>query len=632
MTDFLLLLLKLKWVPRGVFRVILASADKQNPYKRNKSQIAPAKSKPSAPAAKSAPASSKTREPSTAPESINEPSKLPVESKRNDLQEPASVSSEATVLPTKNNEIVVRAMQIVSEETGIALDDLADDCLFADIGVDSLLSMVIASRFREELNLDLDLEFSIFIDLPAVKNLKDFLSSRGKDAARSYTTVAVPSSVEATPSAPSIPERPIITKEEPNNELSLKPSVPNHKNGQSENRAITYGGSSTASDETVTFALGIISEETGISLDDLDDNCSFADIGVDSLLSMVIASRYREELGLDLDLEFSIFLDLPTVGHLKNFLTGKGSTKHAVEADKDSGLTSDSSYLTDFSEPEKTDAENDAISKPGSEASTPPALDYKLEDGELCKPATSVILQGFPKTSQKTLFLLPDGSGSSSSYVPFPRLAVDAAVVGLNCPYARDPWAMKCHYDHLMDSYINEIRRRQPHGPYHLGGWSSGGIMAFMVAERFLAQGEDVLSLIIIDSPVPKIMDKLPDKMYEFCDSIGLFGYAMGKKSSSPVPEYLIPHFNATMDVLQNYTAKPIPQARRIPKVAIVWAVESVLDEKNSPPPELLNHKGIHFLLEKRDDYGSCGWETLLPGSDFIFEKIKGNHFTMMVS
>jgi noranthrone synthase len=56
------------------------------------------------------------------------------------------------------------------------------------------------------------------------------------------------------------------------------------------------------------------------------------------------------------------------------------------------------------------------------------------------------------------------------------------------------------------------------------------------------------------------------------------------------------------------------------------------LDEKNSPPPELLNHKGAHFILEKRDDYGSCGWETLLPGSDFIFDKIKGNHFTMMVS
>ncbi|QGA19273.1 hypothetical protein EYB26_006962 [Talaromyces marneffei] len=104
-------------------------------------------------------------------------------------------------------------MQIVSEETGVALDDLADDCLFANIGVDSLLSMVIPSRFREELNLDLDLEFSIFIDLPAVKNLKDFLSSQGEEAARSYTAVAVPSSVEATPSALTIPERSIITSE-----------------------------------------------------------------------------------------------------------------------------------------------------------------------------------------------------------------------------------------------------------------------------------------------------------------------------------------------------------------------------------------------------------------------------------
>jgi noranthrone synthase len=141
-----------------------------------------------------------------------------------------------------------------------------------------------------------------------------------------------------------------------------------------------------------------------------------------------------------------------------------------------------------------------------SEISTPPS-ESKLKFLGYCRPATSVILQGFPKTAQKTLFLLPDGGGSSSSYVPISRLKVDVAIISLNCPYARDPWEMKCDYNDLIDSYMTEIRCRQPHGPYHLGGWSSGGIMSYMVAHRFIKQGEGVLTLIIIDSP---IMDRLP--------------------------------------------------------------------------------------------------------------------------
>ncbi|PVI03119.1 polyketide synthase [Periconia macrospinosa] len=614
---------ELKWVPRGVFKVILASAEAQNPYKTKKTlgKAGPPQKTPAPQPVKSQLAHAGKP---AAPNKVN----LKPEPEPQKIQAPQPTPAPVAEAPRRRNtDKVDPAMQIVSEETGIALEDLTDECAFADVGVDSLLSMVISSRFREELGLDLDLEFSIFLDLPTVKHLKDFLDPPDANAstARSYTgaTPAVPTPlIIVEPAQPAPVPAPKV--EQPAPEPAKPPPAAQP--------SLTYAGSSGVASELVSSAMDIVSEETGIALEDLTDECAFADVGVDSLLSMVISSRFREELGLDLDLEFSIFLDLPTVGELKKFLSGN-STDNAAADTLEAGVSSSSSHTSGYSTPTRDVGKDDVISLSDSSdvtPPTPPADDFK-PTGE-CRPATSVILQGIPRTSQKLLFLLPDGSGSSSSYVPLPRLSIDAAVIGLNCPYARDPWAMKVHYNDLMESYMTEIRRRQPHGPYNIGGWSSGGIMSFMVASRFIQQGEEVSSLIIIDSPVPRVMDALPDKMYEFCDSIGLFGYAAGVNSAGAIPDFLVPHFNATCEVLKNYHASPIPRERKIPRVAITWATESVVDPKNNPPVELMNSKskGLHFLLEKRRDYGSCGWDKLLPGSEIIFDKVAGNHFTMM--
>lgn len=511
--------------------------------------------------------------------------------------------------PKEKEDKTSPALQIVSEESGIAIEDLTDDCAFADIGVDSLLSMVIASRFREELGLDLDLEFSFFMDLPTVKHMKDFL-----DPAEDPNIAEAEEIAPMAGKYPPFPQAGVISA--PLAEETVR--VPDTIADTAE--------VSAASAELIANALQIISEESGIAVEDLTDDCLFTEIGVDSLLSMVIASRFREELGLDLDLEFSVFLELPTVKHMKLYLGSGGKDKEVNAQDSSSPDEWDTS---DISTPNKvtSDAGVESLS---SECSSSPEGNKPKERGT-CRPATSVILQGFPNSAKITLFLLPDGGGSSSSYVPLPRINADCALVGLNCPYARDAWNLKCHHDDLIDAYVNEIRRRQPSGPYHLGGWSSGGIMAYMVAYKLIRAGERVANLIAFDSPVPKIMDRLPTKFHEFCDSIGLFGNAMG--AAAPMaPEWLIPHFNATVDVLADYHAVPIPKGTQMPKMSIIWACEAVLDESVIPPEELVNSKGIHFLTEKRSNFGTCGWEELLPGAEFLIDRVEGGtHFTMMV-
>jgi len=50
---------------------------------------------------------------------------------------------------------------------------------------------------------------------------------------------------------------------------------------------------------------------------------------------------------------------------------------------------------------------------------------------------------------------------------------------------------------------VHEIRRTSPHGPYHLGGFSFGGLVAFETAVMLQQMGERVSILVLIDAPAP---------------------------------------------------------------------------------------------------------------------------------
>lgn len=51
--------------------------------------------------------------------------------------------------------------------------------------------------------------------------------------------------------------------------------------------------------------------------------------------------------------------------------------------------------------------------------------------------------------------------------------------------------------------YIQAIQTLQPHGPYLLGGWSFGGLVAFEMAQQLTQKGEDVQLLAMLDTIAP---------------------------------------------------------------------------------------------------------------------------------
>jgi acyl transferase domain-containing protein/thioesterase domain-containing protein len=51
--------------------------------------------------------------------------------------------------------------------------------------------------------------------------------------------------------------------------------------------------------------------------------------------------------------------------------------------------------------------------------------------------------------------------------------------------------------------YLRELRRRQPRGPYLIGGYSGGGVIAWEMAQQLREAGEEVALLALLDTPLP---------------------------------------------------------------------------------------------------------------------------------
>lgn len=478
------------------------------------------------------------------------------------VQESADLSNESSRLITK-------ALQIISEENGIASEELTDTTVLTDVGIDSLLSLMISSRFKDELALEF--EASVFHDLDTIRDLKVFLTHTPDNfqvitAANTGTSPSLETRIDSTeqekPRAPLRASSQLI-------EQKLLTALSVEKNPVK---------ADSHDQHLFTKVVQIISEETGIAVSEITEDTEFTDAGIDSLLSLMISARLREELNLDINTDGSLFHDCPTVRDLRVYFEPVDDKKYETVLATPSSASNGSSA-------EDIDDESFKVISETSEGSVEEEYFEIAKPAIQCRRATSMILQGRPWLSSKTLFLFPDGAGSASSYANLPVMHATLAVIGLNCPYVRHPAEITCPLDELIKSYLSEIRRRQPRGPYNLGGWSAGGILAYRAAQMLTEDGENVEGLVLIDSPVPKGLDRLPQRFYDHCESIGLFGKAL--PGASPLPSsQLFAHFDATIEVLHDYYAKPLPLGR-LKKVTVIWATDCVMDGVHFPklPP-----------------------------------------------
>ncbi len=116
-------------------------------------------------------------------------------------------------------------------------------------------------------------------------------------------------------------------------------------------------------------------------------------------------------------------------------------------------------------------------------------------------PPALVPLQ--PHGAHAPFYCVHPGAGTVFCYLSLARqLGTDYPVYGLQFPEA-DEKPVQVTVPQLATNYIAAIRTLQPEGPYYLGGWSSGGLVAFEMACQLRSQGQEVALLCMLDTRVP---------------------------------------------------------------------------------------------------------------------------------
>ncbi|MGH3910484.1 MAG: non-ribosomal peptide synthetase, partial [Pseudonocardiaceae bacterium] len=134
------------------------------------------------------------------------------------------------------------------------------------------------------------------------------------------------------------------------------------------------------------------------------------------------------------------------------------------------------------------------------EAPTVAELSSRLDADDERDPL-AVLLPLRPHGSAEPLFCVHPAAGIGSVYAGLLRhLDADRPVYALQARGLREPGAAPTSVAEMAADYVAQIRTVQPRGPYHLLGWSFGGVVAHAMATRLQAQGEQVALLAVLDA------------------------------------------------------------------------------------------------------------------------------------
>ncbi|HEY9830742.1 MAG TPA: amino acid adenylation domain-containing protein [Stenomitos sp.] len=216
--------------------------------------------------------------------------------------------------------------------------------------------------------------------------------------------------------------------------------------------------------------------------------------------------------------------------------------------------------------------------------------------------------------------------------------------------------------EEMAAHYIEALRQVQPSGPYFLGGWSFGGLVAFEMAQQLLDAGHQVALLAILDTLAP-----IPGNLPSFGDSLKFMFTAAARyiwsflldyfylitTSSQPQAHHLpfhLANINKLLHGLRNHQAWQSILGEAVLANALPHSSrKQILSELNIRPmlhiyqannqatlsyvpqvyPNWITLLKTSVQSSKADQDSSLGWSQLAEGRVEIHQ-VCGNHLTML--
>jgi thioesterase domain-containing protein/acyl carrier protein len=190
----------------------------------------------------------------------------------------------------------------------------------------------------------------------------------------------------------------------------------------------------------------------------------------------------------------------------------------------------------------------------------------------------------------------------------------------------------------MASRYVDALRAEHPEGPYILGGWSMGGIVAFEMAGQLAAAGHDAPLVILIDCsvPVPRNASHTVDDLESLTGFAADLARTAGRETRASLerlrslgPESIR---NGAFDqtILACEIAGEIGHDRMHRLHRIFRANRLALD---SYQPRAYPGRVILVQAESirnhLDDHSTRGWNALALGGITI-HRLPGDHYTIM--
>ncbi len=260
------------------------------------------------------------------------------------------------------------------------------------------------------------------------------------------------------------------------------------------------------------------------------------------------------------------------------------------------------------------------------------------------KPSWSCIVPIKPNGSKPPLFLLHSHGGNVLEYYPLANL-LDAGqpvygvqALGLDGRIVKDQ-----SIETITSEYVKEIRTVQPRGPYFLGGFCFGGLVALEAAQQLSGAGEEVALVVLMQTTNPAVGHFRPEVTlpqqfwYRAAKRIDLERENLAHKGKNYFQERLEHGWNRawartaiTLDKIRNGHAKQKPRPMSYILEALTLEHDRMADQY-----KIRLYKGdvvlfraskqLHGLIADQD----LGWKDILTGNLDICE-IPGHQQTIL--
>ncbi|MGB8688993.1 MAG: alpha/beta fold hydrolase, partial [Microcoleus sp.] len=249
---------------------------------------------------------------------------------------------------------------------------------------------------------------------------------------------------------------------------------------------------------------------------------------------------------------------------------------------------------------------------------------------------SSLLVQLHKGSSQKQPFFLihpVGGSVYSYRYLAY-NLEADLPVYGLQARGLDGEGEPLTQIEAMAKSYLDLLQTVQPIGPYHLGGWSLGGLVAFEIAQQLHQQGQEVSNLVMIDSFAPTADNSSEiDEVSLVADFASYTGNVVGKEFSVSVAELKQLNSEEQLQYIlvqaRKFGVLPLEiGSEQIRHRLEVFKANSQAMDRYIPQPYL--GRITFFCADesmKQNQDPSLGWASVAAGS-ITTHNIPGNHYS----